>query len=107
MRVPMLAATLVLAAPLMSCDHRPSTARTAVGTQNTPLQPRDEAAARASGAKAAVANDAEVQQSASASLAAAALDSEARAAASSRACRGEFRVPACGEPTAERAGDGL
>ncbi len=65
MRVPLLAATLVLAAPLMSCDHSPSTAHTAVGTQNTPLQPRDEAAARASEAKAAVANDAEVQQSAS------------------------------------------
>ncbi len=70
MRVPLLAATLVLAAPLTSCDHSPSPTRSAVGssqagTRNSPLQPRDEAAARASESKAAAANDAEVQQSAS------------------------------------------
>jgi hypothetical protein len=66
MRVPLLAATLVLAAPLTSCDHSPSPARSLqAGTRNSPLPPRDEAAARASEAKAAAANDAEVQQSAS------------------------------------------
>ena len=50
MRAPLLAATLVLAAPLTSCDHSPSPGRSADrapcrrGTRSTPLQPRDEAA---------------------------------------------------------------
>jgi hypothetical protein len=62
MRAPLLAATLVLAAPLTSCDHSPSAGRSTVGS---PLQARDDAPARPAEAKAVAANDAEVQQSAS------------------------------------------
>jgi hypothetical protein len=62
MRAPLLAATLVLAAPLTSCDHSPSAGRSTVGNS---LQARDDAPARTAEAKAVAANDAEVQQSAS------------------------------------------
>jgi uncharacterized protein DUF4349 len=62
MRAPLLAATLVLAAPLTSCDHSPSAGRSTVGS---PLQARDDAPASAAEVKAVAANDAEVQQSAS------------------------------------------
>jgi hypothetical protein len=62
MRAPLLAATLVLAAPLTSCDHSPSAGRSTAGTS---LQARADAPARAAEAKAAAAKDAEVQQSAS------------------------------------------
>jgi len=62
MRAPLLAATLVLAAPLTSCDHSPSAGRSTVGSS---LQARDDAPARTAEAKAVAANDAEVQQSAS------------------------------------------
>jgi hypothetical protein len=62
MRAPLLAATLVLAAPLTSCDHSPSTGHVTAGTS---LQARDEAPVRPAEAKAATANDGEVQQSAS------------------------------------------
>jgi hypothetical protein len=62
MRVPLLAATLVLAAPLTSCHDSPIAARSTVGA---PQSPRDEPAARAAEVKDAVANEAEVQQSAS------------------------------------------
>ena len=70
MRAPLLAATLVLAAPLTSCDFSRSPARSAVGSvqagsPDTPQQPRDEGVRRAAESKTAVANDAEVQQSAS------------------------------------------
>ena len=62
MRAPLLAATLVLAAPLTSCDHSPTAGRSAVDSS---LQARDDAPARPAEAKAVAANDAEMQQSAS------------------------------------------
>ena len=62
MRAPLLAATLVLAAPLTSCDHSPSAGRSTVGSS---LQVRDDAPASTAEVKAVAANDAEVQQSAS------------------------------------------
>ena len=61
MRAPLLAATLVLAAPLTSCHDSPLATRSMA---NEP-KPRDQAAARSAEAKDAVANEAEVQQSAS------------------------------------------
>jgi uncharacterized protein DUF4349 len=61
MRIQLLAATLVLAAPLTSCHDSPLATRS---TANAP-KPRDEPAARVAEAKDAVANEAEVQQSAS------------------------------------------
>jgi Domain of unknown function (DUF4349) len=64
MRAPLLAATLVLAAPLTSCDHTPSTTRSA---SSAPARDRSAASPPAAGAegKDAVANEAELQQSAS------------------------------------------
>lgn len=62
MRVPLLAATLVLAAPLTSCKDNPTTTRSAAGA---PLRARDEAATPVAEAKATAANDAEAQQGAS------------------------------------------
>jgi hypothetical protein len=67
MRAPLLAATLVLAAPLTSCDHSSSAGRSTVGrsTVGSPLQVRDDAPASTAEVKAVAANDAEAQQSAS------------------------------------------
>jgi hypothetical protein len=59
MRVSLLAAILVLAAPLTSCDRHPSTTRS-VGS--APARERAEAPAGAAEAKDAVANEAELQQ---------------------------------------------
>jgi hypothetical protein len=61
MRIPLLAATLVLAAPLTSCHDSPIATRSMT---NAP-KARDESAVRSAEAKDAVANEAEVQQSAS------------------------------------------
>jgi hypothetical protein len=61
MRIPLLAATLVLAAPLTSCHDSPIVTRSRAGAP----KPRDEPAARVAEAKDAVTNEAEVQQSAS------------------------------------------
>ncbi|HKU60225.1 MAG TPA: DUF4349 domain-containing protein [Gemmatimonadales bacterium] len=63
MRVPLLAATLVLAAPLTSCNHVPSP-----GRPTERAAPRDRGATAAGApaeAKDAVANEAELQQGAS------------------------------------------
>jgi hypothetical protein len=63
MRIPLLAATLVLAAPLSSCDHGPSTITTrSVG--RPAIRERADAPATVE-AKDAVSNEAEQQQSAS------------------------------------------
>jgi hypothetical protein len=62
MRAPLLAVTLVLAAPLTSCDHRSPTIRSA---GNAPARERAEAPAAVTEAKDAASNEAELQQSAS------------------------------------------
>jgi hypothetical protein len=62
MRVPLLAATLVLAAPLTSCDH---SSPTTGSTGSAPARERAEAPASAVEAKDAAANETELQQSAS------------------------------------------
>jgi hypothetical protein len=62
MRAPLLAATLVLAAPLTSCDQSSPVTRSA---GSTPARQRAEAPAGAEAKDAATTNEAELQQSAS------------------------------------------
>jgi uncharacterized protein DUF4349 len=62
MRIPLLAATLVLAAPLTSCKHETVTTRSSA--TDAPTRARPEAPSGAA-AKDAVTNEAELQQSAS------------------------------------------